>query len=385
MKITHIILADSYYEGYGYQENSLTKYHKIIGNEVSIITSFKNGDIRQHEKKSVIQFNENGIKTIRLSFKNGESLQSKFKTYHNLKLHLEDEKPDVIFVHGTQFIDVLTIVKYLKENSNVKAYADNHADLSNSALSWISLNILHKIIWRITTQKAIPFFQCFYGVTPGRVDFLKKIYKIPEEKLDLLVMGSEDMIVEEAQRSEIALNTRLQYSIKSDDFMILTGGKINQYKYQVLHLMDAVRQMDSPNVKLVIFGRVEPEMEREFNKLNNHPSIIYVEWLNQADIHSHIGAADLVVFPGLHSVLWENTVAMGTPLLVKDVEGTHHIDIGGNCKYLKESSSLEIKNILVDLVNKEEKYQTMWTAAKSNKRKKFLYSEIAKYSLHTER
>ena len=47
-------------------------------------------------------------------------------------------------------------------------------------------------------------------------------------------------------------------------------------------------------------------------------------------------AADLVVFPGRHSVYWEQVVAIGTPMVVKYWDGTTHIDIGGNCMYLYE-------------------------------------------------
>ena len=34
------------------------------------------------------------------------------------------------------------------KNPNVKIFVDNHADFSNSATNWLSLEILHKKIWK---------------------------------------------------------------------------------------------------------------------------------------------------------------------------------------------------------------------------------------------
>ena len=41
-------------------------------------------------------------------------------------------------------------------------------------------------------------------------------------------------------------------------------------------------------------------------------------WLDQADLNRHLAMADLAVFPASQSVLWQQSIAMGLPLIVGD-------------------------------------------------------------------
>ena len=41
-----------------------------------------------------------------------------------------------------------------------------------------------------------PYVNKFYGVLPARVDFLINEYKLPKNKVELLVMGADDDCIE---------------------------------------------------------------------------------------------------------------------------------------------------------------------------------------------
>ena len=69
------------------------------------------------------------------------------RVYEGTYQAIEKAKPDLIFIHGCQFLDMKYVVKYVKKYA-CKVYVDNHADFSNSATNWISKNILHKGLWR---------------------------------------------------------------------------------------------------------------------------------------------------------------------------------------------------------------------------------------------
>src|SRR5699024_10703707 len=168
---------------------------------------------------------------------------------------------------GCQFLDMQIVVKYLEENPQVRVYVDNHADFSNSASNWLSKNILHKKIWRKSAQLIEPYTEKFYGVLPARVDFLKNIYKIPSNKVDLLVMGADDEKVEEAATEKSRMIVRKKFNIRKDDFLIVTGGKIDKAKRQVLNLMNVVAKLNDSKVKLIVYGSVIPEMQEQVNRL----------------------------------------------------------------------------------------------------------------------
>lgn len=381
MRILHLCLAASYVEGLSYQENLLSQAHKKMGHEVNVISglkSFSKDGEYIYDEKAEQYTNKYGIIVRKLQYKNLVKLNRTLRKYIGTYDALVEAKPDVIFIHGVQFADVPILIKYLKKHAEVAVYADNHADFSNSATNWVSKNIKHKILWKHYAKKIEPYVKRFYGVLPARVDFLTNIYGIPKEKVELLVMGADDDLVEEALKPEVKKGIREKYGIADDDFLIINGGKIDAAKKQTLLLMDAVNQMNNEKVKLIVFGSVIPELKQEVEKRCSD-KVQYIGWVESDESSNYFGAADLVCFPGRHSVFWEQVVALGIPMVVKHWEGTTHVDIGGNVKFLYKDEVNEIKEVIEGIVDGE--YEGMWKAAHGERREQFLYSGIAKQAI----
>ena len=155
---------------------------------------------------------------------------------------------------------------------------------------------------------------------------------------ELFVMGADDELVEKAAQAEVRDRIRKKYNILDDDFLVMTGGKIDAYKTQTILLLQAIRNIDNDKVKLVVFGSVSDELKDEVNSLVDGVKIQYIGWINTKDSYDLFASADLVVFPGRHSVYWEQVAGQGIPMIVKDWNGTHHIDLGGNVEFIKEDS-----------------------------------------------
>ncbi|MGH2101173.1 glycosyltransferase family 4 protein [Aerococcus urinaeequi] len=383
MKITHIALCGNVTDGLSYQDNLLPKYHHRLGYEVSMITSKfiwdTAGGIAIDDRSEYI--NEYGIKTIRLENKSSLFIDKKFRRYKDLIRTLEREEPDIIFIHGVQFLDIYKVVGYLKTNKNVRVFVDNHADFSNSANNWISKNILHKQIWKRCAQYIEPYTTKFFGVLPARVDFLKEMYQLPEEKIELLVMGADDDQIKRTVERDSRSKIRNRYNIEQDTFLIVTGGKIDAAKRQILLLMESVKLLENKNIKLLVFGSVISELKKDVENLSDGNIIQYIGWISSEESYEYFSAADLVVFPGRHSVFWEQVAAQGVPMLLKWWEGTTHLDFGGNVQFLMEDSTQEIKNLIEELYKDRTKYELMQLKATSENKNIFLYSKIANKSL----
>ena len=254
MKILHVCFCSTATDGFAYQDNLLPKYHKSMGLDVTIMTSKwmrdLNGKLKLGNKTEYI--NENGVKVIRLPMKGKENLRNRFKHFQNVDTTLERINPDILFVHGCQFWDIRQIICYVKRHPNVRVYVDNHADFFNSAKNWLSKNILHKIIWRHYAHKIEPYTTKFYGVLPARVEFLKNAYNLPAEKCELLVLGADDEFVEKAKTMNCRKTIREKYAVDGDDILVVTGGKINRSRPEVLNLMEAVVSLDNPKIKLLV-------------------------------------------------------------------------------------------------------------------------------------
>lgn len=387
MKILHLCLANFYIDNYSYQENMLPKYHKELGYEVIVISSLqtfdKNGSIAYMQKEHEYQ-NEYDIPVIRLDYQKPQKVYRKLKRFVGTYESLEKINPDILFIHGCQFLDIDAVVQYLKMNPNVKVFVDNHADFSNSAQNWVSLNILHKILWKHCAHKIQPYTEKFYGVLPARVDFLKNIYELKNSKTELLVMGADDDLVIKARMPKVKNEIRKKYDIKENDFLIVTGGKIDLAKRQTILLMEAVKKIDNPKLKLLVFGSITKELKNNFENFIDSKKIQYIGWINSEDAYKHFAAADLVCFPGRHSVFWEQTVGLGIPGIFKYWEGTTHIDLGGNCKFLYEDNTEEIMRTIQDIVQNKQEYQQMKEVAEQKGMQVFSYKEIAKRSIEME-
>lgn len=386
MKILHLSLKSLVMDGWNYQDNLLTKFHRKMGYEVMDITSKwiydKQGNLIIDERNEYV--NNDGVIMLRLSMKGKESFERRFQHYEELYEKIAEFAPDIIFIHSVNFTDIPEVIRYLKKHKSVKVFVDNHADKNNSGRNWISYNILHKIIWRYYAKMLIPFTIKFFGVTPDRCKYLEETYHIPAEKIELLVMGADDELVATSTNKESILEIRKKYCISEDDFLVITGGKINSNRPETMQLIRAIQELKTPNVKLIIFGSISEELKEEFDSLIDGKRILYIGWMEPNDTYDFFAAADLVAFPGLHSVFWEQVVPLGVPLLCKDIEGVNHIDIGGNVRFINTSDKECIRSFVETIVTDKNMYNKMKTAAKSERRKEFLYSNIAKKAIGCE-
>ena len=385
MKIVHIDFTGTFNETMSYQENIIPKYNAKDGHEVIMITTCYEWD---NEGKviyspSVDKMMGNGVRLIRLEYVKiiNKFITSKIRRVNNFYMLLKQLCPDIIFVHGLQTFELLTVVKYIKRNPLKKLLIDNHADFSNSASNILSKYILHKIIWRYFANYAEPYTSKFYGVLPARVDFLINIYKLPRNKCELLIMGADDEKVFMSRNSNIRQQIRNELGISESDFLIITGGKIDIEKKQTITLLRAIHELNIPNVKLLLFGSIIKELKKEIDQFVDNKRIHYIGWINSEDVYNYFVASELAIFPGRHSVLWEQAVGTGIPCIFKYWIGTTHVDVSGNCKFLYSDQVEEIKTILREIFFDKEIYNGMKKVAEEAGIKKFSYREISKKSI----
>jgi hypothetical protein len=191
-------------------------------------------------------------------------------------------------------------------------------------------------------------------------------------------MGAEDEKIDLVFAEDEIIHLYKKNNIKCNDFIIIAGGKIDVNKSQILLLMDAVKGFD--NVKLILFGSVSSELKSVFEQKISE-NVCFIGWQNSEQIYRLFNLAYLIVFPGLHSVLWEQAVGQGKPCVFKYIEGFTHVDIGGNCSFLYEDSVKEIRRVLEPIIYDSNVFNNMRQSAQYGKRREFLYSNIARRSI----
>ena len=381
MRIVHISASAPYNDYWGYQENLLPKYQQKLGHDVYVITT---NTIHEDGRIVKVPCDEyvlnDGVTVIRMQQK-----QYPFRVITGLKARLDvfdklnELRPDFIFFHGLASATIEDAIKYKRKiNPNCKIVQDNHLDYN---IGLKCATVKEKIIrayHRYENKKSIPYIDKVYGVTPWRKTYAEDYFGIPKDKTDVLIMGADDEKIDFANKNAIRSEIRSCYHLGESDFVIVTGGKIDKKK-KITLLMEAVGQM--PKVQLLIFGNVLSDIKDEFETLlKENDNIHYVGWIDSDKAYSYFFAADLVIFPGQHSVLWEQACASKVPCLFEKWDGMDHVNNGGNACLISDISVDSLKTSIQELEFTDRYYQ-MKLAAESKNTDIYLYSEIAKKSL----
>ena len=381
MKIVHIAPRAPYNDYWGYQDNLLPKYQKKLGHDVTVIvtnTMHKDGKIVKTDCDDYVL--EGGVRVIRLKVKKYPSsvltnMNSKLPVYS----YLREIKPDLVFYHGLHGTTIFDVIKYKKKiNPECMIVQDNHVDYNIcSDPGGMSGRILQSF-QRYVNRKSIPYVSRVYGVTPWRKIYAEDYYGIPSSKTDVLIMGADDEKIDFEHKDTIRRSIRDKYKIKDSEFLIVTGGKIDKRK-KIHMLMEAVANMK--NVKLLIFGRVNEDVEDVFNRLlNENDNISYIGWIDSEAVYNYFFAADLAFFPGQHSVLWEQACAAKVPCVFERWEGMEHVNNGGNSEFITPVTTKTIEEKIRELMF-TEKYNNMKMVADSKATDIYLYSKIAEKSI----
>jgi len=338
------MLCEFYNETLEYQENLAVKYYCKHGHSVTVITSTYESvfdyynNIHDNKLPSKIYY-DHGAKIIKLPFK--FNFFGKLKKYISIKNIVEEEKPDLLYIHCIM-PNMLEMLDYKKKNPKVKMIMDYHADYSNSANNWLSLNILHKIIRKkIYLDPVRKHISRFYPIIPGSTKFLNEVYNVDFKDMEILPLGADVDLVNEIKNSNIREIIRDKYNISNEDVVIFSGGKFNSIKKTHL-LISSFNLINNKKLHLFLLGDADKYNEEYKNNLislsNKNKNIHFLGWQNNKTVYEYLSASDLAVFPASQSIMWLQAIGCGLPIIVGDTGGQ-------SLDYINEFGAIiELKN-----------------------------------------
>ncbi len=353
MRILHLCLACFYIDGYNYQENVLPRLSHEKGHDVRIIASTETYISNMHlgyvEPKEYIT--EYGVPIKRLAYKKifSDKVSRKIRYYEGLYKEIDEFKPDIIYSHDLSYASVDDVVKYIKSHSGVCLLADTHTAFYNSGQNWISLNILHRVIYGNHIKKAIPYISKYYYIGPSERDFSKQIYGIPDNLMEFLPLGG--VIPNKDEKNNLRIQFRKEFEI-DDELMLVHSGKIVPEKKTAELLRSFSRNKDM-NAKLILIGSISESCTDEINSLiASDERIIYVGWKQPEYLLGCLCAADLYCQPGTPSATLQNAICCGTAVLAYPYEGYTLLD-KGNFLWVEneEDIATQFKNISEGIID----------------------------------
>jgi len=315
------MLCDFYNESLEYQENLLVKYYVKHHHEVTVITStyesvFDYYADRHDNRVPARTYHHGGAKIVKLRYR--YNILNRLRAFTRIDYLLEQEVPDLIFVHDIM-LNFPEAVRYVKKHPGCRMIMDYHADYSNSGKNALSLKVLHGVIRKWFLDRARPYLSKIFPIVPASATFLHEIYKVPHSEMELLPLGADTDLAREIKKQQAGRALRRSFGISEDDIVIFTGGKLAPAKKTEL-LIDAVARLPGRRIHVVVVGDASEENEAYKNGLvklaQERTNIRFTGWLDSTDIYRYLDMADLAVFPASQSILWQQAIAMGLPLIV---------------------------------------------------------------------
>jgi 1,2-diacylglycerol 3-alpha-glucosyltransferase len=338
MKI--LMLCDFYNESLEYQENLLVKFYVKHGHAVTVVTStyesvFDYYADRHDNSWPSRTYEHGGARIVKLRYR--YNIMNRLRAFERLDDLLDAEAPDLIFVHDIM-LNLPDCVRYVRRHADCRMIMDYHADYSNSGKNELSRWVLHGVCRKWFLDRARPYLSRIFPIVPASATFLHEIYKIPHEDMELLPLGADTDLAAAVRRSGAGRALRRSLRIGDQDTVVFTGGKLTPAKKTEL-LFEAAARLHRLPLHIVVAGQADTEHREYEQELRRRaeadPRVHMVGWLGPEDIYRHLDMADLAVFPASQSILWQQAIAMGLPLIVGD---TGHQDIS----YLNTGRNIEI-------------------------------------------
>lgn len=207
---------------------SLAKAFKGSNFQMKLIGTFKSGAIAE-------QIEENGVEIIEIGDFNGPLHWEKHRKIQKI---IDDFQPHII--HGAVYegVTMAAINGFIKkvpiillEETSDPQNRSTKADFLLRVFSW-------------TADR-------FIAIAPNVADYLRITAKISPNKVITINNGVQ--IPRKVSEVEIQ-NLKDQYDITADDFIVGTVGRLENEVKKFTDILEAIKQLDLPHLKLLIVG-----------------------------------------------------------------------------------------------------------------------------------
>jgi 1,2-diacylglycerol 3-alpha-glucosyltransferase len=321
MKIVHICLSVYFVDHFRYQENFLIQKNVSHGHDVIVIASTETFDKSGNRvyclsSKYIGQY---GVPVYRVPFFFGNNFFShKLRKYKGVRVILEKFQPDVIFFHGGCAWEVMSVARFVKENSSVRFFIDSHEDYNNSARNWLSREILHRCFYRPILRSAMGVCEKLLCVSTESIDFMREFYGIPVNMLELYPLGGEPLNDDEYERRRSSKRRSLGVSDKTRIF-IQTGKQTG--KKRLIDSLLAFRNSTCGDCLFLIAGSLSSCIRSDVLALvDADPRIHFLDWCSPEELTDVLCAADIYVQPGSQSSTMQHSLCCRCAVILADVQ-----------------------------------------------------------------
>ena len=198
-------------------------------------------------------------------------------------------------------------------------------------------------------NKALPYVDKVLCVSYECYDFLKQLYNVPDEIMELYPLGG--ILFEESVRQEKRGRIRKELMLKEDDILIVHSGKMDKLK-RTEDLLKAFIQVPDDRLKLILIGSMEADVKKNTDKLIvSDKRIKFLGWKSGDELMEYLCACDLYAQPGSQSATMQNALCCGSAAMLYSHKNYKHL-LNDSVFFINTIE--DIKNVLEEISKNRE-------------------------------
>lgn len=312
MRVLFLCLGNEFTAEMKYKENYLIKAAVENGDEVYVITTTKtyiNG-VSTNVNEGV--YDGGGYTYLRIKNKNFgiPILTDKIRVTPGLKEKILSFKPDVLFYNCPQIWNVNELKAIRSQLPKCNIIWDFSTWYGNSGNNWISLNILHRGIYRFWLKKNEKYVSKIYYTADDPHRFIREVYKLDDKKMKLSDLPSEILDAQELRRKRHIFRKR--ENIEDDAVIFIHTGKFEEKK-RTVELLKAFNNIsDKYDTYLFVVGKLNEDVKEQAEELiRKNDKIRFVGFLKADDMLEIISGCDVYLQPGSTSQTFQEAICRG--------------------------------------------------------------------------
>lgn len=331
MRIVHLCVSCFFIDNRHYQENELVAAHVTQGHDVHVVASTHVHDAQGRRSTTTTgeYTSAEGARIVRIPYKRGipHIVARSLRIHSGVFEYLEACRPDVILFHGICGWELLTVARYRRKYPNTIVYADTHTDFLNSARTVMSKWLLHYVYYRLIVHRALPQLDKVLCISTLTREFAQYFYGIPNEKLELFLLGGRPLANMDYDRRR--RDTRESLGIDENCVLFVQSGK--QYgRKKLLEALRAFTAHPDTNFRWLIVGVLMEDIRDEAEALiASDPRIELTGWKTPVELESLLSAADVYLQPGSQSATMQTSICCRCAVVLEALPG-HEIYVSEN-------------------------------------------------------
>ena len=207
---------------------SLAKAFKGSNFQMKLVGTFKSGAIAE-------QIEDNGVEIIEIGDFNGPFHWEKHKKIQKI---IDDFRPHII--HGAVYegVTMAAINGFVKKVPII--ILEETSDPQNRSAK---ADFLLRVFSFVADK--------FIAIAPNVADYLRNTAKVSSKKVITINNGVE---IPRAVSAQEIQDLKAEYAIKESDFVVGTVGRLFNDHKKITDILEAVKQLDLPHLKLLIVG-----------------------------------------------------------------------------------------------------------------------------------